>query len=89
MNLMFLDQCFLGCTGTRFWPVSNFSEFRLRPELIKKAWPEIIKKAWPEPEICRFERDRISNVFVSNKRSLTVGRNLDYAREMYTINTSL
>ena len=23
MNLMFLDQCFLGCTGTRFWPVSS------------------------------------------------------------------
>ena len=27
------------------------------------------KKAWPEPELCRFQRDRISNVFVSNKSS--------------------
>jgi hypothetical protein len=62
----------------------DFSEFR--PELIKKASPELITKAWPEPELCRFQRDRISNVFVSK---VTVRRNLDYAREMYTINTSL
>ena len=39
----------------------DFSEFRFRPELIKKAWPE--------PELCRFQRDRISNVFLSNKSS--------------------
>jgi hypothetical protein len=39
----------------------DFLEFRFRPELVKKAWPE--------PELCRFQRDRISNVFVSNKRS--------------------
>ena len=37
----------------------DFSEFRFRPELITKAWPE--------PELCRFQRDRISNVSVSNK----------------------
>jgi hypothetical protein len=39
----------------------DFLDFRFRPELVKKAWPE--------PELCRFQRDRISNVFVSNKRS--------------------
>jgi hypothetical protein len=50
----------------------DFSEFRFRPELIKKAWPE--------PGLCRFKRDRISNIF---------GRNVDYTRKMYTLNTSL
>jgi hypothetical protein len=39
----------------------DFSEFRFRPELIKKAWPE--------PELCRLQRDRISNVFLSDKSS--------------------
>jgi hypothetical protein len=39
----------------------DFLEFRFRPELVKTAWPE--------PELCRCQRDRISNVFVSNKRS--------------------
>jgi hypothetical protein len=27
------------------------------------------KKAWPEPELCRFQRDRISKVFAYNKSS--------------------
>ena len=39
----------------------NFSEFRFQLELIKKAWLE--------PELCYFQRDRISNIFVSNKSS--------------------
>jgi hypothetical protein len=33
----------------------DFSEFWFRPGLIKKAWPE--------PELCYFQRDRISERF--------------------------
>jgi hypothetical protein len=51
----------------------DFLEFRFQPELIKKAWLE--------PEL-------ISNTFLYQQK-VTVGRNLDYTREMYTINTSL
>ena len=34
----------------------DFSEFRFLPE--------VIKKPWPEPELCPFQRDRISSLFI-------------------------
>jgi hypothetical protein len=45
------------------------ARFRPEPRFFRVPVPAgTSKKAWPEPELCRFQRDRISNVFVSNKR---------------------
>jgi hypothetical protein len=58
---------------TRYRGTPELGSGRLVPaernRALVPAGTVLIKKAWREPELCYIQRDRISNVFMSNKSS--------------------